>query len=189
MSDPSLLDRDLRQRDIVPPERLAQCRCTVVGVGAIGRQVCLQLAAMGAPWLQLVDHDVVEPVNLGCQGFLESDLNRPKVEATAELCGKINRALDVHPVIERFRRSMKVGNAVFCCVDKIDTRQLIWQAAQQRVDFYVDGRMAAEVLRVLVAADKASREHYPSTCLPRSRRTRGHALQRARSSVRTSRQA
>ena len=35
-------DRNLRQRDIVPPDRLAACRATVVGVGAIGRQVALQ---------------------------------------------------------------------------------------------------------------------------------------------------
>jgi len=33
----NLNDRDLRQRDIIPPERLAACRATVVGVGAIGR--------------------------------------------------------------------------------------------------------------------------------------------------------
>ena len=37
---------------------------TVVGVGAIGRQVALQLAAIGIPKLQLIDHDTVEPVNL-----------------------------------------------------------------------------------------------------------------------------
>ena len=40
---PAIPDRDLRQRDIVPPEALAQCKATVVGVGAIGRQVALQL--------------------------------------------------------------------------------------------------------------------------------------------------
>jgi molybdopterin/thiamine biosynthesis adenylyltransferase len=42
----------------------AACRATVVGVGAIGRQVALQLAAMGICWLQLVDFDIVEPANL-----------------------------------------------------------------------------------------------------------------------------
>ena len=42
-----LSQRDLRQRDIVPPDALAKCRPTVIGVGAIGRQVALQLAAMG----------------------------------------------------------------------------------------------------------------------------------------------
>ena len=30
----SVPDRDLRQRDIVPPDRLAACKATVVGVGA-----------------------------------------------------------------------------------------------------------------------------------------------------------
>ena len=69
-------DRYSRQRDIIPPERLAACRATVIGVGAIGRQVALQLAAMGVPWLQLVDFDVVEPSNLASQGFLEKDLGR-----------------------------------------------------------------------------------------------------------------
>lgn len=74
-------ERDARQRDIVPPEQLATVRATVVGVGAIGRQVALQLAAMGVPWLQLIDPDVVEPANLACQGFLESDLGCEKVDA------------------------------------------------------------------------------------------------------------
>ena len=32
-----LEDRDVRQRDIIPPDRLAGCRVTVVGGGAIGR--------------------------------------------------------------------------------------------------------------------------------------------------------
>ena len=83
-------ERDLRQREIVPPERLAACKATVIGVGAIGRQVALQLAAMGVPWLQLVDPDTVEAVNLGCQGYLEEDLGKPKVETTAALCLRTN---------------------------------------------------------------------------------------------------
>ena len=65
--------RDARQRDLLPPQRLAAARATVVGVGAVGRQVGLQLAAMGVGWLQLVDFDTVETVNLGPQGYFESD--------------------------------------------------------------------------------------------------------------------
>jgi len=163
MTVPNLADRDLRQREIVPPERLAACRATVVGVGAIGRQVALQLAAMGVPWLQLTDPDIVEPVNLACQGYLEDDLERTKVSATADLCQQINRGLEVHELSERFRRTQDVGNAVFCCVDAIDTRRLIWQAVQDRVEFWADGRMSAEVLRVLTACDAVSRRHYPTT--------------------------
>jgi sulfur carrier protein ThiS adenylyltransferase len=48
-------------------------------------------------------------------------------------------------------------------VDRIDTRRLIWEAVKNKVAFFADGRMAAEVLRVLVASDAASRKHYPTT--------------------------
>ena len=135
-------DRDLRQRDIVPPERLARCQVTVIGVGAIGRQLALQLAAMGVPWLQLIDHDVVEPVNLAPQGFLEDDLGRPKVEAVADSCQQINHMLEVHEHRERFRRIMDIGNVGFCCVDTIDGRRFIWDAVKNKVSVFVDGRIS-----------------------------------------------
>ncbi len=156
-------ERYSRQRDIVPPERLAACKATIIGVGAIGRQVALQLAAMGIPWLQLIDFDQVEESNLASQGYLEDDHSRPKVQATADLCQQINHQLEVHELNERFRRSMEIGNVIFCCVDKIDVRRLIWEAVKDRSSFFCDGRMSAEVLRVLTACNAASRNHYPTT--------------------------
>jgi sulfur carrier protein ThiS adenylyltransferase len=152
-----------RQADIVPKDRIAECRPTIIGVGAIGRQVALQLTAMGVPELKLVDFDVVEESNLASQGFLEKDLNRFKVDATAEYCWKINSRLRIDPVTERFRRSMDVGDIVFLCVDSIDTRRLIFDAVKQKVRFFVDGRMTAQTLRVITAYNEQSREHYPQT--------------------------
>jgi molybdopterin-synthase adenylyltransferase len=156
-------DRDLRQRDIIPPDRLAACKATVIGVGAIGRQVALELAAMGIPSMTLIDFDTVEPVNLACQGYFEDDLGRPKVQATADLVQQLNHQIEVVTLNERFRRSTQIGNILFCCVDKIETRQLIWDAIRDRVAFFADGRMSAETIRILVAADPASRKHYPTT--------------------------
>lgn len=152
-----------RQRDIVPAERIADCKATVIGVGAIGRQVALQLAATGISWLQLIDHDTVEISNLASQGYLESDMGKLKVNATMELCRMINAATQVHAVPERFRRSMEIGNVVFCAVDRIDVRRLIWESIKDKVSFFVDGRMSAEVLRILSAYDDESREHFPTT--------------------------
>ncbi|MBL1217357.1 MAG: ThiF family adenylyltransferase [Planctomycetes bacterium] len=157
------MDRDLRQRDIVPPDRLAKCRATVIGVGAVGRQVALQLAAIGVPWLQLIDFDSVEEVNLAPQGFLESDLERLKVEATGDMCRQVNGQIEVYETPSRFRRSMQIRNVVFNCVDSIEIRRLIWESVNDQVEFYADGRMSAEVVRVLVASDGPSRAHYPST--------------------------
>jgi sulfur carrier protein ThiS adenylyltransferase len=165
MVNPStdLSDRYSRQQDLVPMERLSRCKATVIGVGAIGRQVALQLAAMGIPWLQLIDFDSVEASNLASQGYLQDDLGRPKVQATGDLCHQINHGLEVHEVAERFRRSSRLGDVIFSCVDKIDVRRLIWDAVKDKADFFTDGRMSAEVLRILVAYDAASRKHYPTT--------------------------
>jgi len=156
-------ERYSRQKDLVPPARIAGCKATVLGVGAIGRQVALQLTAMGIPWLQLVDFDVVETSNLASQGYLEEDLGQLKVAATAAQCRRINSGLEIVSIAERFRRSLEIGNAVFDCVDQIDVRRLIWEAVKDTALFYGDGRMSAEVLRVLTACDSASRQHYPTT--------------------------
>ena len=163
MSEERTNERYSRQRDIVPAERIAECKASVIGVGAIGRQVALQLTVMGIPWLQLTDFDIVEESNLASQGYLEADLGKPKVEATVCLCKQINSDAEIHWVKEPFRRSMEVGNIVFCAVDRIYIRRLIWEAVKDKVSFLTDGRMTAEVLRILTACNAASRKHYPAT--------------------------
>ena len=156
-------ERFSRQQDIVPRERVLECRATVIGVGAIGRQVALQLTAIGVPILQLIDFDKVEISNLASQGYLQDDLEQPKVDATAELCRRINHDLHVEVVFDRFKRTTPAGNCVFVCVDKIVTRKHIWEALKDKANFLVDGRMSAEVLRVITAYDTTSREYYPKT--------------------------
>ena len=161
--DMDLGSRDLRQREIIPPSALAKCRVTVVGVGAIGRQVALQLATMGVPAIQVIDPDRVEAVNLAAQGYHEADLGELKVVATRAACLALNSQCDIEMCPHRFRRSGPIGDVLFACVDSIETRRLIWQAVRDRVSLFVDGRMAAESLRVLAAWDDVSREQYPRT--------------------------
>ena len=156
-------ERYSRQADIVPRQRILDCKVTVIGVGAIGRQVAIQLTAIGVPCMQLIDFDTVEISNLASQGYLHKDLKRPKVDATAEFCRQINYDLQVETVLDKFKRSAPVGNTVFCCVDSIVARKHIWDAVKDKVNFFVDGRMSAEVLRVITACDEQSREYYPKT--------------------------
>ena len=156
-------ERFSRQADIVPRERILDCTATIIGVGAIGRQVAIQLTAIGAPHLQLVDFDSVETSNLATQGFMQKDLKRPKVDVTAEFTREMNNDLNVEVIFERFKRSTPVGNCVFACVDSIEIRKLIWDAVKDKVSFYCDGRMSAEVLRIITACDEKGREYYPQT--------------------------
>jgi molybdopterin-synthase adenylyltransferase len=164
------LRRDVRQRDLVPPERLAACHVVVIGVGAIGRQVALQLAALGVPWLLLYDHDVVAEENLAVQGYRPDQLGQAKVDATAQDCQKIYPEGVVTPRAERFRRSTGqqalMGNyphAVFCCVDSITTRRLVWESFRHQIALWVDGRMSAEVIRVLAVDTPATDAYYATT--------------------------
>lgn len=156
-------DRFSRQAGIVPRERILDCKATVIGVGAIGRQVAIQLTAIGVPHLQLIDFDSVDESNLATQGYMHKDLNRPKVDVTADFVREMNCDLRVEVLLDRFKRTTPVGDCVFCCVDSIITRKHIWDALQNKVSFFCDGRMSAEVLRVITACDEKTRLHYPQT--------------------------
>jgi sulfur carrier protein ThiS adenylyltransferase len=161
MSDSS--DRFARQAELVPRTKLAQLTVTVVGVGAIGRQVALQLAALGVPKMQLVDFDRVEATNVTTQGYLHDDVGSAKVHATAGALWDIDPLLDITTVEDRYRPQIQPGDAIFCCVDKIEARAAIWRSAGQRVQFWADGRMLGEVMRILAVADEPSRDYYPTT--------------------------
>ena len=146
-----MADRFDRQQELVPRKRLLQETITVIGVGAIGRQVALQLATLGVPKLQLLDFDEVELTNVTSQGYLADDVGRPKVQATADLCQQIEHLLDVEEIRDRFRPTQEIGTSVFCCVDSISTRAAIWRSVGTRCRFWADGRMLGETLRLLVA--------------------------------------
>jgi sulfur carrier protein ThiS adenylyltransferase len=90
-------DRFVRQKDLVPMERLAPLLMTVIGVGSIGRQVARTLACIGARRMQLVDFDRVEDSNRTTQGYLVEDVGQPKVTAMSREIARIDPRVDDHP--------------------------------------------------------------------------------------------
>ncbi len=172
-------ERFARQQDLVPSERLAELLVSVIGIGAIGRQVALQLAAVGVRRLQLVDFDRVDHTNVTTQGYLLADVGRPKVRTTAEAITRLDPTICIEEVDDRYRPKVAVGQALFCCVDSIEARGAIWRSAGHRATFWVDGRMLGETIRVLVAADEASRHHYPTTLFAASEAEQGRCTSRS----------
>lgn len=152
-----------RQADLVPQSRLQELLVTVIGVGAIGRQVALQLAAIGVRRLQLIDFDHVEATNVTTQGYRATDIGQLKVSATANEVRQIDATVEVDSVEDRFRPKMQIGDAVFCCVDSISARSAIWKAVALTCRFWCDGRMLGEVMRVLTVTDSSDCEHYATT--------------------------
>lgn len=159
-------NRDIRQRDILPPEELKNTEVTVIGVGAIGRQVSLQLAAIGVGKLKLIDPDIVGPENLSAQGFMEKDIGSDKVTAVKTLCEQINSEIEISTVKRKFGSMDFKTGVVFCCVDSIDARKSIFEKVSSSCHLFVDGRMSAEFMRVLTVHDDKSGEYYQTQLFP-----------------------
>ena len=147
----------------MPQEKLSELTATVIGVGAIGRQVAIQLAALGVSRMQLIDFDSVEDTNVTTQGYDHEDIGQLKVNATAGAVQRVDPLIAVDAVADRYRSKHAIGEAVFCCVDSISARKAIWRTASKRCQFWCDGRMLSEVIRVLAATNSGSRRHYPTT--------------------------
>ncbi|MBI1348690.1 ThiF family adenylyltransferase [bacterium] len=162
----TLTDRFQRQAALVPQEKLSRHAITVIGVGAIGRQVALQLAAIGARQLHLMDPDVVEATNITTQGYRLADLGQSKVEATAAALRELQLDLSLTLIAERYRPALAISDVVFVCVDTISVRAAIWRTMQRHCQFWADGRMRGEVLRILSATDETSGRHYTTTLFP-----------------------
>lgn len=116
----------------------------IVGAGALGATIARELATIGFTNLTIYDHDKVEPVNLGPQGFRFSHLGLPKVEAVAIEIADLNPQCVVDPVHELFTADSEVDPhyAVFCAVDSLQARRQIfeaWEASSAEV--FIDARL------------------------------------------------
>lgn len=171
--------RLIRQQDLVPSDRLAGLTATVIGVGAIGRQVALQLASIGVPSIQLIDFDTVDETNITTQGYLATDVGGLKVEAAQSAINQIDSDIHVETINDRFRPRHTTGEAIFCCVDSISARTAIWRSASSDCRFWADGRMLGETMRILCVAEDTGRSHYPTTLFRQSDAQRGQCTARS----------
>ncbi len=138
----------VRQRDVLPLDRLRQAKVTVIGAGAVGSFTAMALAKMGVGTLDIYDFDTVSPENLSAQWFRVGDLGQYKVNALADQLAAFGVVVTPHP--ERFV-AQPLDGVVVCAVDSMDARLALWSHVRKcrRVDLYLDARMGAEVGKVL----------------------------------------
>lgn len=172
-------DRFQRQSDLIPAERLSHVTTTVIGVGAIGRQVALQLAAIGTPRIQLIDFDTVESTNITTQGYRGQDLGQLKVEVTARAIQELDESIQVITYNDRYRATMPIGEVVFCCVDSISARSAIWRSVSKKCEFWTDGRMLGEIIRVLAVSSTNDFRRYSETLFPQAEAQTGSCTSRS----------
>lgn len=165
--------RDVRQRDLVPPARLASLSAAVIGVGAVGRQVALQLASVGVSELVLIDFDTVSEENLANQGFSPDELGKHKSTAVATSCRRQfpqGRLVEYRTPFNfeaqlgsRWTDATRENQAIFLCVDSIAVRKEIFEAVRGQAGLIVDGRMLGELGYVYSVVDARGAAQYAKT--------------------------
>ena len=108
-----------------------------------------------------------------------------KVHTTARAIARVDPTVEVTTVDDRFRPKLETGAAVFCCVDLIESRAAIWHSKGNLTEFWVDGRMLGEVIRILVASDRTGRLYYPNTLFTAAEAEAGRCTAAQRSIQRT----
>lgn len=140
-----------------PRRRVVAETATVIGLGAVGRLVALQLTALGIPRLQLIDDARVEFSDITTKGFLHEDVGAARVDAVGSLCHRAEPMLDLESVHDSFRSSFEIGTIVFCCIDSVSDRARIRRALENRMRFWGEASLSGETVRVTaMAVDRGS---------------------------------
>ncbi|MDQ1912198.1 ThiF family adenylyltransferase [Paenibacillus sp. GD4] len=94
-------------------ERITTTRVTVIGLGALGSGVLLQLAGCGVKRIRAIDFDTVEPSNLNRQLlYNERDIGRLKVEAAAEFMSRFYSEMELETRVEEIRSADDAKRAI-----------------------------------------------------------------------------
>lgn len=134
-----------------PRHRVLAEAATVIGLGAVGRQVAIQLTALGIPKLQLIDGAKVTTTDVTTKGFLHEDVGDARVDAVGGHCHRVEPMLDLDTIHDRFRPSFVVGTAVFCCIDSTTVRARILGEVASRTRFWGEARVSGEAVRISTA--------------------------------------
>lgn len=163
-----------RHREIFNPELFNDGvkRCTVIGAGAVGGRVVMELAKLGVARINVYDGDTVAEHNVANQPYGRSDIGKPKVEALAERVFEDTAQLIVgwarqwEAPKEPEKETQTLGY-LFVCVDSMAVRAEIAQVARSirnrpGIPLVIDTRMSADQGRIytLPNTDLQRWEHY-----------------------------
>lgn len=126
------------------PASLRKEEINIIGCGAIGSNVALQLAKLGIEKLVLWDFDIVSEHNITNQIYNINDVGRPKVEALEEHLKLQNPTIKI---IKKGKYSTQpLKGILILAVDSIELRHKI--AKQQEYNIMlrlvIDGRIGLE---------------------------------------------
>lgn len=131
----------------------------IIGVGATGSFVAMELARMGCPVLNLYDFDEVEIHNIPNQYYDTDDIGKTKIEALKEKLEKINPNIVVNANIGKVVPVKgsdsefginEMSGYVFLLVDSMKIRRELWEAIKENKEIIHcwESRLGSDQARV-----------------------------------------
>jgi adenylyltransferase/sulfurtransferase len=126
---------------------IRESRALVVGVGALGNEVCKNLAMMGVKLIVVLDRDTVETANLSRSVFFrEKDHGRPKPDVISERLLELNPDVAVVKLTGDLDSELGLGlirrmDMVFSCLDSRLARRSVNRMCAKIGKTWVDGAM------------------------------------------------
>lgn len=164
---PKEIDVKYSRQSSCIPNTLYNKKVCIIGCGAVGRNIAVQLTAMGVGSLALFDFDKVEDHNIVSQGFLLSDIGTFKVDALKSYCSNLNKDTEVIAHNTVWRPDDVHYDYVFMCADCMTVRANVsrYYNNRRRKSIFIDTRMRGEDLRILSCFDRSSRRYYKNNGL------------------------
>jgi molybdopterin-synthase adenylyltransferase len=129
-------------------KKLGSARVVIIGLGGLGGGVCEMLARTGVGRLILIDGDTFEASNLNRQVLSREDLmGFSKARAARERVNAVNSDVTAIPLEEYLDESnmvdrIKGADVIMDCLDSIDTRFMLQDAAKKAGIPIVSGAIA-----------------------------------------------
>lgn len=144
-----------RQKELFDPAKFGSTPVHIIGCGATGSWVALQLCKLGVKEFHLYDDDVVEEHNIPNQFFSpKTDISSFKAESLKEEIlnyGANDPNVNVTVGKVTGKEPQRMSGIVFCLVDSMKSRKEIFQNGvklKPGIQLYVETRMGLEMGRV-----------------------------------------
>lgn len=137
---------EIRSDEILNVSKIRNKVIHIIGCGATGSHLAIQLVKLGANKLILWEFDTVEEHNLTNQIWENEDIGKPKLDALVEKILKINPFIERKNLITKGKwEGQFLDGIVFCCVDSMELRKEIYETNQYNynIELMFDPRLGS----------------------------------------------
>lgn len=129
---------DYRSDEILNVTKIRDKTIHIIGCGATGSHLAVQLIKLGANKLSLWEFDTVEEHNLTNQIWEYQDIGKPKLDVLIDKLLKINPYIPKENLIAKGKWDGEfLEGIIFCCVDSMELRKEIYEINQYNTNLEI----------------------------------------------------